>query len=87
MKTTTTKKIDTYGNPPKTLVAACQRHAEKIREIGDERGSEDGYWVYLEHGWINPVSGTHAIHEWTVADCISQLSSLNPCNCQDCQRS
>jgi hypothetical protein len=43
----------TYGNPPRTLINACLKHADKIEEVGNE--GEDGYWVYMKAGFWNPL--------------------------------
>ena len=65
--------IKTYGGKiPSTLMAACVRSGV-VSEIGNETQSGDGYWVYLAEGYINPFSETTMVHEWTVAECISQL--------------
>lgn len=66
--------MKTYGIIPKSLKAACERHSDKVSEIGNE--GSDGYWIYCAPGWWNPLNESSAIHEFTVADCISQLSSL-----------
>jgi len=78
------KPISTYGNPPKSLVAFAQRHQDKIREVGDERGTEDGYWIYLKAGFCWDDQGLHSLHENTVSDIIRAFGSVMPCRCKDC---
>lgn len=66
--------MKTYGNIPKTLLKACQKHADKIEEIGNE--GDDGYWIYLKQRFYNPIIEAHCIHEYTVKACIDQLPSI-----------
>ncbi len=63
--------IKTYGGPPASLLRACERHADKIEQVGNE--GEDGYWIYMRAGWWNREAGTAAIHEHSVRDCITAL--------------
>ena len=65
----------TYGNPPKTLVNACLKYADKIEEVGNE--GDDGYWVYIKPGFWNPSFEVMCIHEHTVKDC-RQLKGIAP---------
>jgi hypothetical protein len=60
-----------YGNPPKTLLNACLKYADKIDEVGNE--GTDGYWIYCKSGYWNPHLECTVIHEHTVNDCIWQL--------------
>jgi hypothetical protein len=50
----------------------------KVDEISDER-PDDGIWVYLKTGWINPQSETHCIHEDTWSACAKQLRGIKHC--------
>lgn len=68
--------MTTYGTIPKSLMAACQKHADKIREIGNE--GEDGYWIYLHDGFWNPLDEVMAIHEYNVKDCLWKLRCVAP---------
>lgn len=63
--------IKTYGNPPKTLIKACEKYADKIDEVGNE--GVEGYWIQLKPGWYNPHLECATIHEWTIRDCLWQL--------------
>ena len=69
-------EIKTYGDPPKTLLDACRKHASKIVEIGNE--GEDGYWIYLRDGWWNAEASAAVIHEYTVRQCIDSLRFIEP---------
>lgn len=66
--------MKTYGNPPSSLLRACERHADKIAEVGNE--GDDGYWVYLKDGWWSRDSETSAIHEHTVRECLQALRTI-----------
>ena len=69
---TSASAFTTYGGSiPKTLSEACRRHAEKVAEVGNE--GEDGFWIYLSDGWIDDESGCHAIHEYTVRECVARF--------------
>lgn len=73
----TSKKL----NLPKSL----QRFASKITDVSDERGSGDGYWVYLKKGWINTLSETHCIHEDTITDCAKEMRFVEVCHGECCK--
>lgn len=62
---------------PKTL----RKWAHLIEDVEDDRGSQNGWWVYLKNGFINPPSETHQIHETTLAECARQLAEVAPCAC------
>ena len=66
--------IKTSGNPPASLVRACERHADKIERVDDE--GEDGYWIYLRAGWWNREASTTGIHERNVRDCINAMAYI-----------
>lgn len=66
---------------------------EKIKKhpavvsISDERGSGDGFWVYLKSGWTYDNPGEHSLHEDTPSQCLPMLSRLMKCDCSDeCQK-
>ena len=75
-------EIKTYGNPPKSLLKACEKYADKIDEVGNE--GDDGYWIYCRAGFINAPMEVHCIHEHTVQDCIRQLKDIVPCTIENC---
>lgn len=72
---------------PKTLVAAVRRlevrHPGSVYEAFSE--GEDGYWVVLNEGWVNPSDGVHCVHEWRVAAALPKLASVRQCTCADCR--
>lgn len=75
--------MKTYGTIPKTLLNACLKFQDVIDEIGNE--GTDGYWIYTKAGYSNhQMDKVHCIHEYTIARCISQLSSIKKCDCKDC---
>lgn len=77
--------MKTYGNPPKSLLAFAEKHADKVCEVGDERGMGDGYWIYLNTGWCWDDTGLHSIHEDTVARAIQAFrDGVRQCTCKDC---
>lgn len=68
------------------LPRPLRKHAAKIHDISDERGSGDGYWVYLERGWILYPDGTHQAHEDTPTQCAQRISDLvERCDCAYCR--
>jgi hypothetical protein len=73
---TMSNQVITYGKVPNTLLAACNKHADKIREVGHE--GEDGYWIYLRDGFWNPLDEVVAIHEYTVSDCLRMIRNIHP---------
>lgn len=70
---------------PKTLQELLAIDA-RIDEILDERGDDNGYWIYFKPGWINEMTETHCIHEDTVRECLRQLRNyVKPCTCRECR--
>lgn len=71
-------QISTYGKVSKTLMKACSqpKYAGIITEIGNEDNTGDGWWIYLAPGWWSSASECGMIHEYTVADCLKQLSTI-----------
>ena len=58
-----------------------------VDEIIDERGEDNGYWVYLKYGFkVDYSASDHIIHEDTVKECIDYLRSVEPCDCRECTR-
>ena len=55
----------------------------RVDEIWDE--GDNGYWVYLVPGWINPLHETHSIHEDTQAECLEVFKSIERCTCDGCR--
>ncbi len=67
-----------------TIPATLAKWADVIVEVEDDRGTQNGWWIYLKAGWINPYSETHCVHEDTLKACASQLVDIQPCECTDC---
>lgn len=68
---------------PRTI--ADLKNDPRTTDFSDERGSEDGIWVYLIAGLCSDPE-THAVHEDTVAEVCAALASVMPCGCADCVR-
>lgn len=66
----------------KTLKRLVLTHPDKIREVGDETSSHDGYWLYLRRGWT--WDGCHSVHEWNMKDLLASFKRVEPCDCQEC---
>ncbi len=47
----------------------------RVDWVSDERGTEEGIWVYLKEGFINTHLECGTIHEHTVAECCDQLNN------------
>lgn len=68
------------------LPRALKRYGKWIDAVSDERGSDDGYWVYLVPGWQNSNDpGCHIIHEDSPAAC-AKAWLIEPCSCDDCEK-
>lgn len=63
-----------YGFVPKTLREWAEKHSDIISEVSEE--GWDGYWLYFNPGWIDEESGTHQIHEWTIAKVMARLKFI-----------
>ena len=37
--------------------------------------ANDGLWFYLAPGWIAPGTATGTVHEFTVADCCTEVAA------------
>jgi len=69
---------------PKTLQRLLAED-DRIDEIWDERGDDNGYWIYFKPGWINDMTETHCIHEDTVKECFKHLRFyVRQCQCDNC---
>lgn len=70
---------------PKTL----QRYAARIAEYSDERGSDNGIWLYYRAGWksaSDPMGCQHQDHEDTVQELAVCARDAVRCDCDDCKR-
>lgn len=75
--------LATYGNPPISLINWAKQNQDKIREIGDETGTDDGYWIYFKPGW--QLDRIHCIHEYTIQDVKRAFKGVKHCACVDCE--
>ena len=44
----------------------------------DERGIDNGIWIYLKTGYWSPEMEATTIHEMTVAECCNVFSRVEP---------
>lgn len=59
-----------------------------VETISDERGSEDGIWVYYREGFkstMDPKGALHQEHEDTWAEVYALAKRPLPCACEDCE--
>ena len=68
---------------PITLQSLLEQD-DRIQLIDDERNTNDGYWLYLEPGYIDSESGIHLIHEGCIRDLKAKVQGIVPCDCPDC---
>lgn len=69
------------------LAATDPRFESYSDETGHSRwGDSDGHWLYCSPGWVNPMTETHMIHEYTVREVLAQVSGIVRCDCDDCQK-
>jgi hypothetical protein len=64
--------------------ASLKRFDHLIDEVEDDRGDENGYWIYLKYGWINPLHEIHMVHEDTLKRCAEVLAEVVKCECAEC---
>jgi hypothetical protein len=62
-----------------SLPKSLRKFASIIESVSDERGSDEGYWVYLKPGLWSPMDETHCIHENTLAECVYALKGVEKC--------
>jgi hypothetical protein len=66
------------------LPKCLQKYADKIAEVSDERGDDDGYWVYLVKGWRDDEGETHCIHEDNPRECALRMKNIVRCTTPGC---
>jgi len=66
------------------LPKCLRRFADKISDVSDERGSDEGYWVYLASGWRDDEGETHCIHEDTPSECAKKMTGIVRCTAPGC---
>jgi len=66
------------------LPKCLRKYADKIESVSDERGSDDGYWVYLAAGWRTPDGETHCVHEDNPTQCAREMKHITPCTVKGC---
>lgn len=64
-----------------TLPRCLQPFAQFIEEVSNE---DNGYWVYLVRGWLDPDGETHCIHEDTPEECAELMQDIVKCEIQGC---
>ena len=70
-----------------TLKQVSEKYKAIVDEYSDERDRGDGIWFYLRPGFINALSDTHCVHEYTIRDCVLKLKDdVRPCDCEWCRR-
>lgn len=77
---------------PKTLQKLQDKHPDKIDEIEDDRGNDNGYWIHLKDhcadhiGMGHKADGCrHSIHKFTAAECASAFRDIKKCYCENCK--
>ena len=73
-------------NPPRASVPkgiVTLRADKRVREIDDERDTENGWWLYLRRGWCDDADA-HVIHADTVAGLTEHFTFITPCDCETC---
>ena len=50
------------------------RKDPRVKEVSDERGSDEGIWGYLTSDYFNDFLDSGKIHEETVAECLEQMN-------------
>jgi hypothetical protein len=81
-----------YCKPaPITLKRWLDANADKVEEFDKghgycgDRGHDFAYDILLRAGWRMCDDYVHTLIEQTVADMLSQLRSIVPCDCDECQ--
>jgi hypothetical protein len=73
----------------KTLDKRLEPYRYMIADVTNETvnsdGDNDGYWIYLKDGWIDPDFEIHMIHEYTVADVLAHLPHIVRCTEHNCR--
>jgi hypothetical protein len=67
------------------LPATLKRYEHLIDDFEDDRGNQNGYWVYLKYGWRTIDDVVHQIHEMTLRECALQLQCVTECDCRECK--
>jgi hypothetical protein len=90
MGITSSPVVKYEGSVPKTLRAFCDRNAGKVKDVlaggGYNTDSGFGYDVSLRAGWRKGDERVHTIVEQIIADMLSRLRCVVPCDCDDCAR-
>jgi hypothetical protein len=58
----------------------------RVASISNEGTGQngDGVFVSLHVGWVAESTGTHEVHEWTIADLREAMKTVVPCSCEEC---
>ncbi len=69
------------------IPGTLRRVAFKIEEVEDDRGNQNGWWVYLKRGWkVRGLDILHSIHEDSLRDCLLETRMAERCECSDCRQ-
>lgn len=66
------------------LPKCLRKFADKIESVSDERGSDDGFWVYLIERWRDDEGETHCIHEDNPKECATLMPHIQRCTDPNC---
>lgn len=65
-----------------TNIKVPKKYHKMIKEI-DYEGKDDGYWAYLEEGYISPDTDSHTIHEYKQSDLLKIIRNVTPADGRD----
>lgn len=66
------------------LPKCLRKYADRIADVSDDRGNDDGYWVYLASGWRDPDGETHCIHEDSPSAAANLMLQIIRCTRPGC---
>jgi len=70
------------GTLPKYLVEV--RSDPRVADVADRSATADGFWIWLEPGFVCTALGTHWCHDWTIPALRMAFASVRPCACEEC---
>ena len=62
------------GIMKKLRTLADIRKDPRVQWVSDERGSDEGIWVYLTNDYFNEFLDSGKIHEEKVSECLEQMN-------------
>ena len=75
IKTITSKELKAEGRKLRRKAHIIKAHP-CVRDISDERATENGFWIYLHDGWVCPNSEGNAISEDTIKEAVKCLKGI-----------